>query len=93
MLRLNLIRRRSGPQVEFVPAETAILGRAAHGPIYLPRENLIVCPRCNRMTNGWQLKRGNGDRCAPKHYAMCVREPRNIRASLNHIELKLMEGE
>jgi len=66
MIRLNLIRRRVGPAVLVCPAESLMSGRTAQGPIYLPRENLVLCPRCNRMTDGWPLRRGNGDRCCPK---------------------------
>lgn len=32
-----------------------------------------VCPRCNRIAVGWILERG--DRCSPREWARCIREP------------------
>lgn len=34
------------------------------------------CDRCKRETNGWPLKRA--DVCSPKHWARCIRQPRNV---------------
>lgn len=38
----------------------------------------ILCPRCKRWTQGWPLQRGNGNRCSPKEWTRCIREPQTI---------------
>src|SRR3990167_2995857 len=38
----------------------------------------LICPRCQREAVGWPLKRS--DRCSPKTWAMCIREPAVIAA-------------
>lgn len=39
---------------------------------------MTICPRCNRMATGWPLERG--DRCSPRSWANCIRNPETIRA-------------
>ena len=39
-------------------------------------QNAVLCPRCNRMTTGWLLKRA--DICAPAAWSFCIRDPRRI---------------
>jgi hypothetical protein len=47
-----------------------------------PEDNrYILCPRCKRWTKGWLLMRGDGNRCSPKDWARCIREPEAIIAA------------
>lgn len=38
-----------------------------------PIDGTVICPRCHRKAVGWPLRRG--DRCSPKDWAVCLREP------------------
>jgi len=49
------------------------LGVAAQADV-----NATTCPRCKRWAIGWPLKRG--DRCSPKDWQVCIREPADILA-------------
>jgi hypothetical protein len=48
---------------------------------------VVICPRCQRQAVGWPLRRA--DRCSPKDWAKCLREPDNVRAVASERRAKL----
>lgn len=38
----------------------------------------MTCPRCQRETHGWPLRRA--DVCSPKAWVACIRNPEVIQA-------------
>jgi hypothetical protein len=49
----------------------------------------MICPRCKREAVGWPLRRA--DRCSPKDWVRCLREPDNVRATASHPNLPRAE--
>lgn len=46
----------------------------------------VICPRCKRPTSGWPIKRQ--DRCSPKDWGRCIRQPEDIMAKAKNPKLQ-----
>ena len=58
--------------------EYAIAARAQYAMDLLAARVPVTCPRCKRRAVGWPVLRG--DRCSPRDWVDCIRDPGMILA-------------